>query len=115
MRTLITATAVTAFLSSCVSAGSDDLVRVYGSDQPPVGEYNTTKARSATPHDKFFTVNATIDALRGYGLSPARAVAEITTDIVSTHGYCPHGYSVSHPPFTGSYRNGISWTIICND
>lgn len=109
------ATAFTAILSSCASVDGDDLVRVYGSDQPPVGQYHTTKARSAQPHDKFFTVNASMDALAGYGLSPTQAVAEITVDIVTTHGYCPHGYSVSHLPFTGSLRNGISWTIICND
>ncbi len=115
MHALLAASAVCAIVSSCASEVGDELVRIYGSDQPLVGDYNTTKARSANPHDKFFTVNASFDALRGYGLGPEQAVTAITMDVISAHGYCPHGYSVSHPPFTGSYRNGISWTIICND
>jgi hypothetical protein len=115
MRTLVTATTVSIILLSCVSVDEDNLVSVRGYDQPPAGDYKNTTGSSAKPYHKFFSVTASFEALKGYGLSPAQAVAEITMDIVGTHGYCPHGYSVTHPPFTGSFRSGISWTIICND
>jgi len=114
MRTLIVLTAVAIALSSCASIEEDNGINVQDIEHRSSESYNANDDRSPTQHVRSFTVVASYDAIKGYGLNSKQAMAEISREIIVSHGFCPKGYSIGDSSHNDTYTS-LSWQIICNE